>query len=700
MIRPYAAALFLLLGAAAPLSFVLDAAPRQAAGAPPPTEAQQQPLFRAGAHFVAVDAYPSRDGRVLSGLTRDDFRVFEDGVEQTVETFEYLAADPFTPEAERRDPGSFREAERLAADPRLRLFVLYLDGQHIDHIDPIETDRKATRPVVEFLRRATGPRDLFGVMTSTMEPRQLTFGRRLEAIESAIASYWERVMRIQRADRTAERPQWLQSDDEVLLSQCWLQEEELRKLVEIVRVEKALENVRGLVARLTELRDYRSHLLLFTGGWVLEGPNPQLRTVRPPPPPGIEVRDGRLTSGASDPGRGADTAVCEAQISRLTELDTRVMFQDLLDFASRGNVSIHTVDLQGLATFDDAGREASSGAGRPGERAPTGFQEAGQRLAALRTLAAETGGVALVGSDDVLARLRGIADGLASFYVLGYYSTNKNFDGAFRKIEVRTRADDAVVAARRGYRAPSADELAALAAEPADTPDANPAFDDALAEIDRMESAAELFAYGVARAGNVVVVTEISERVMGRSVAEGAEVRVELTSDATGASTSARGALPPGLRGLDLALPVEPDDPGPWRAAVVVSSADGPIRDTVSVASSGASPIGGRAVYRARAARTAPFSPAAQLIFRRTERVRLEWTASGPLDSRDARVLGADGAPRPTGVALSERVDGARAVLVADVSLASLAPGDYLLEVTATAGGQTVTDFVGFRVKP
>ena len=38
-----------------------------------PTEAQQRPVFRGGTHFVRVDAYPSRDGRIVEGLRPDDF---------------------------------------------------------------------------------------------------------------------------------------------------------------------------------------------------------------------------------------------------------------------------------------------------------------------------------------------------------------------------------------------------------------------------------------------------------------------------------------------------------------------------------------------------------------------------------------------------------------------------------------------------
>src|SRR4029079_9930615 len=49
-------------------------------------------------------------------------------------------------------------------------------------------------------------------------------------------------------------------------------------------------------------------------------------------------------------------------------------------------------------------------------------------------------------------------------YVLGYYTTNTNFDGGLRKISVRYKANGKAVRARRRYRARSQAEMAALAA--------------------------------------------------------------------------------------------------------------------------------------------------------------------------------------------------------------------------------------------
>src|SRR5678810_1230068 len=56
------------------------------AQAQPPTQAQQRPVFRGGTHFVRVDAYPLKDGKIVEGLEPGDFEVFEDGKRQTIES--------------------------------------------------------------------------------------------------------------------------------------------------------------------------------------------------------------------------------------------------------------------------------------------------------------------------------------------------------------------------------------------------------------------------------------------------------------------------------------------------------------------------------------------------------------------------------------------------------------------------------------
>src|SRR6476469_4545533 len=76
------------------LTVSIAARPRQAQ--PSQTyqaQSPQTPVFRAGAHYVRVDAYPTRDGKIIEGLTADDFEVFEDGKRQDVAAVELVPYD-------------------------------------------------------------------------------------------------------------------------------------------------------------------------------------------------------------------------------------------------------------------------------------------------------------------------------------------------------------------------------------------------------------------------------------------------------------------------------------------------------------------------------------------------------------------------------------------------------------------------------
>src|SRR6187397_1433107 len=87
----------------------------------PPATPQQLPVFRAGTVLVRVDTYPRKDGKIVEGLTKDDFQVFEDGKPQAVDGFEFIRMEPNTPEAELRDPTNVADGERQAGDPHNRV---------------------------------------------------------------------------------------------------------------------------------------------------------------------------------------------------------------------------------------------------------------------------------------------------------------------------------------------------------------------------------------------------------------------------------------------------------------------------------------------------------------------------------------------------------------------------------------------------
>jgi hypothetical protein len=92
----------------------------------------------------------------------------------------------------------------------------------------------------------------------------------------------------------------------------------------------------------------------------------------------------------------------------------------------------------------------------------------------------------------------------------------------------------------------------------------------------------------------------------------------------------------------------------------------------------------------------ARFVPTADPQFRRTERVRVELPRTTPPGAFTASMLDRVGAPMPLVVTATMRTEGALTWASAEVSLAPLAHGDYVIKLTVD-GADSVT---AIRVVP
>src|SRR5262249_33821294 len=228
----------------------------------PPTQAQQRPVFRGGTHFVRVDAYPVQDGKIVEGLKTEDFEILEDGKPQTIESFDFITFDSFTPEAERQDPISQRAGFDLAADPRYRVFVVFVAmslssspgavvaNQNLDAIQ---------QPLVNFLERVTGPRDLFGFLTSRNSAKDLVLAQKTAVTVAQIKDLW--------------RANFIDRDEaDILLDRCdcgpKIPPEQCESIKEMLktrfRADATYTVLTDLVFQLGSLRQERKNLVLAT----------------------------------------------------------------------------------------------------------------------------------------------------------------------------------------------------------------------------------------------------------------------------------------------------------------------------------------------------------------------------------------------------------------------------------------------------
>jgi VWFA-related protein len=120
-------------------------------------------------------------------------------------------------------------------------------------------------------------------------------------------------------------------------------------------------------------------------------------------------------------------------------------YKEAMEAANRGNVTIHVIDPRPLGTVGFGGDDI------------------------LRRIAYDTGGRAIVSTNDPEKHLRSVMADASAYYLVGYAPSRKLNDGKFHEIKVRVKRRGVDVTARRGYWAPSEKELTA-AAEAAATP--------------------------------------------------------------------------------------------------------------------------------------------------------------------------------------------------------------------------------------
>ena len=121
------------------------------------------------------------------------------------------------------------------------------------------------------------------------------------------------------------------------------------------------------------------------------------------------------------------------------------LMREIDQAANRGNVTIHVIDPRPLGSVGFGGDTV------------------------LRRIAADTGGRAIVNTNDPTEQLQGVMADASAYYLIGYTPTRRGNDGRFHEIKVRVKRRGVRVTARRGYWAATEKEIAA-AAEAAATP--------------------------------------------------------------------------------------------------------------------------------------------------------------------------------------------------------------------------------------
>ena len=651
-----------------------------------------RPTFKSEANYIRVDAFVTENGRPVEDLTADDFELFEDGAPQKIDAFEHVHVEPAGPDPSRIEPNTQQAANQMAADPRARVFVVFLD---IDHV-PVEGSHRLKSALSTMLSQMLAPEDLVGIITSRNSPAELILARKTALLQEQLERYWY----------WGRRDTILRTPEEEAYINCYLQYEGgealAEELIDRRREKLTLDALKDLVIHLRGLRDERKAVLAITTGWRLFRPNRSLerplanaagQTHIPQGPPIVVGPGGKLMSGEDPRLAAAGMSKCDRDRMELANIDDWQAFRDLAQDANRANVTFYPIDPRGLVVFD-----SPIGPRRP---PPPAVDSAILRLRqdSLRTMADQTDGIAVISTNDLNVGLRRVSTDLSSYYLIGYYSSNTGLDGKYHKITVRVRRPGVQVRARRGYRAATRDEVARGAALSAETTasDGSSRVSDALAtalnRLSLIRPDAALYVHATHLSGGPVWVSGEVPSAQARTAAWAKGGRVSILAvDQAGATVGvARKTIATGDR--DFLVPVLLDDASRTPATI-----------QVRVETEGGAPVGIEVVPQSgeplllRQVGAAGPRAAADFRFFRTETLVYRWPLGPGERPGGARVLDRSGNQMALTTSPSEQTTDGTRWLAGTLALAPLTNGDYLLELTKETAGGRQTRLVPFRI--
>jgi VWFA-related protein len=405
--------------------------PQPQAAEQQPVRAEQQPTFRAGINFVRVDVIVSdRKGAPLAGLTADDFEVLEDGKPQTIEQFRLVRVDGNAQpgDAPPRQIRSQYDEETEAARDDVRIFVIFFDDYHTS----VGGALGVKEPLTRFVQQQLGPNDLVAIMYPLTPLDAVSLTRNHDAVVSAIERFEGRKYRYD--PRNDFEARYANYPTEV---------------VERIRNEVVMTALRGLSTRLGSLREGRKAVIFVSEGFTAMLP-PQKRDP-------IATLPGFGNPSARDPMAGEGSAR-EETMGFFAEAELLSQLRDVWDAANRNNAAIYALDPRRLSTGEFGVEDNIS--------IRTSMAALHSSQDTLRTLADQTDGRAIVNRNDLAAGLRQVVQDSSAYYLIGYNSSQAPDDGKFHEITVRVKKPGVEVRARKGYWAPTKDDTARAIAGP------------------------------------------------------------------------------------------------------------------------------------------------------------------------------------------------------------------------------------------
>lgn len=369
----------------------------------------QTPTFSSSSNLVVLNVFVrDKNGKSLSGLKASDFIVTENGRPQHLSVFEFqqLGANTsaVTVSADATAAAAVPPAEMPKAAPRpegsqrfrdRRLIVLYFDLSAMQSYEQL----RAFEAAEQFIKEKLTPADLVAIMSfGTKLNTDLEFTDDRDSMISVIRKFTVGA----NSELATQGSTDVDSSDTASFS-----------------IDDTEFNIFNTDRKLSALEDATRKLMAY----------PEKKAI-------VYFSGGIERTGTEN----------ESQL-RAT-----------VNSAVRSNVSFYPIDVTGLTAAPPGGdATTASPSGTALYTASAHNSQHDQRFNqqdTLESLASDTGGKAFFDSNDLALGIQQVQKDIESYYILGYYSSNENKDGRFRKVDVKlARKMDAKLDTRSGYYA-------------------------------------------------------------------------------------------------------------------------------------------------------------------------------------------------------------------------------------------------------
>ena len=372
------------------------------------------PVFSVESAMVVVDVtVRDGNGKLVDELKKEDFKIYEDNVPQNIVTYsaEKVAIGPVGTVVDlgagktEASPLQPQPVVNLALNPTApakkedlankRLVILFFDLSSLENENLIRSVDAAR----DFIAKQTGPQDLMAIATYSST---LSLVRDFTNDRDLLLKTLKEIASEESEESATATDTSTESSDEVFVPDS--------VQFNVFNTDRRLSALETLAKMYREFPERKS-LIYFSSGMTTTG------------------------------------------------VENNAQIRSTVDTANRSNMSIYTVDSQGLVALPPGG-DASRGSAGSGAFGGSGMMQQRNNLSGsqetLVTLSHDTGGRSFSDSNDLSLAMKQVQVDTNVYYVLGYFSSNSKEDGKYRKIRVELNRPGLKITHRPGYFAAKA----------------------------------------------------------------------------------------------------------------------------------------------------------------------------------------------------------------------------------------------------